>query len=57
MDKSSIIENAYKTIKSNIDWGIECDSKVFGYFIDGVISMTETLLEELKEEVCEADWE
>ena len=57
MSRNSIIETAYKTIKNNTEWGVECESKAFGYFIDGVISMTETLLEQFNEDgrPCDSD--
>ena len=57
MNRNAVIETAYKTIKSNTEWGVECESKAFGYFIDGVISVTETLLERFSEDgrSCESD--
>ena len=57
MNRNTIIETAYRTIKSNTEWGVECENKAFGYFIDGIISMTESLLEKFNEDgrTCESD--
>ncbi|MBQ4523514.1 MAG: hypothetical protein IJA10_11275 [Lachnospiraceae bacterium] len=54
MDKNTVIETAYKTIKNNAEWGIECENKTFGYFVDGIIAMTDAMLERINKS-CKAD--
>lgn len=50
MNKNQIIETAYKTIKESIDWGIEDKSNTYGYWIDGVVTVVDNLLDKIKEE-------
>ena len=57
MNRNTVIEIAYKTIKDNVEWGAECENKTFGYFIEGIVSMTDALLEKFNEggRPCEDD--
>ena len=48
MDKNTIYEAAYETIKDSTGWGEE--HKNYGTYILGVIDMTDKLLEKLDEE-------
>lgn len=48
MDKNKVLEIAFKTIKDSTDWGIECEDKTYGYWIDGVVAMTESVLDEFE---------
>ena len=48
MDKNTIYEAAYETIKDSTDWGEE--DKNYGTYILGVVDMTDKLLEKLDEE-------
>lgn len=50
MDKNQIIEAAFETIKESIEWGIEDKSDRYGHFVDGVVTMTDNLLNKMKEE-------
>lgn len=50
MDKNQIIETAFETIKESTEWGLEDKSDRYGHFIDGVVTMTDNLLDKLKEE-------
>lgn len=47
MDKNRILEITFETIKESTEWGLDCDNKNYGYWIDGVVAMTESLLDEL----------
>lgn len=49
MDKNQIIETAFETIKESTEWGLE-DGKTYGHWIDGVVTMTDNLLDKMKEE-------
>ena len=55
MKRSVIFETAYETIKENSEWGIECTDKTYGYFIDGIIAMTDALIKELDQTVCDKE--
>ena len=46
MDKNKILEIAFNTIKDSTDWGMDCENKNYGFFIDGVVTMTSNLLDE-----------
>lgn len=46
MDKDKIFEIFFKTIQESTEWGLGCDDKNYGHWIDGVIAITENLLEE-----------
>ena len=51
MDKNQIYETAFETIKESTEWGIEEeDSKIYGHWIDGVVTVVNSLLDKLKEE-------
>lgn len=50
MDKNKIIEVAFETIKESTEWGIEDKSDRYGHFVDGVVTMTDNLLNKMKEE-------
>lgn len=50
MDKNQIIEAAFETIKESTEWGIEDKSDRYGHFVDGVVIMTDNLLNKMKEE-------
>lgn len=47
MDRLLVLEATYETIKDSLDWGI--GEKEYGGFVNGIIAMTENLLEKLKE--------
>lgn len=50
MDKNQIIEAAFETIKESTEWGIEDKSDRYGHFVDGVVTMTDNILNKMKEE-------
>ena len=50
MDKNQIIETAFETIKEATEWEMEDKSDRYGHFVDGVVTMTDNLLNKLKEE-------
>lgn len=47
MDRNKIIKVAYETIKESTEWGMGCESKEYGNWIDGVITIVDNLLEEI----------
>lgn len=49
MDKNQIIEAAFETIKESTEWGIEDKSDRYGHFVDGVVTMADTLLNKINE--------
>ncbi len=50
MDRIQIIETAFDTIRESTEWGIEDKSDRYGHFVDGVVTMTENLLNLIEEE-------
>lgn len=50
MNKCEIIEAAFETIKGSTEQGIEDKSDRYGHFVDGVVTMTDNLLNKMKEE-------
>lgn len=50
MNKNQVIETAFETIKESTEWGIEDKSDRYGHFVDGVVTMTDNLLNKMKEE-------
>lgn len=50
MDKDRIIETAFETIKESTEWGIDAESKTYGPWIDGIVTVVDNLLDKLKEE-------
>lgn len=49
MNKTIILEAAFKTIKDSLGWGSGCEDNSHTMFVDGIVSMTETLLEGFNE--------
>lgn len=52
MDRNTILEAMYKVIKNSLEWGVDCRSNSYGYFVDGVIAATESLLKEEENSDC-----
>lgn len=50
MDKNEIIETVFETIKESTEWGLEDESKTYGHWIDGVVTMADNLLNKINEE-------
>lgn len=48
MDKNKILEIAFETIKDSTEWGIECEDKTYGHYVDGVVTMTDNILNEFE---------
>lgn len=47
MNRMDILESMYEVIKDSLDWGL--DTKEYGYFVDGVVAMTEVMLKRLRD--------
>lgn len=48
MNRIDILESMYEIIQDSLNWGL--DTKEYGYFVNGVTAMTETMLKGLKDE-------
>jgi len=50
MEKNQIYETAFETIKESTEWGIEEEnSKIYGHFVDGVVTVVDNLLDKINE--------
>ena len=47
MDKNKIIEVAFETIKNSTEWGIDCEDKTYGNWIDGVVTVVDNIIESM----------
>lgn len=53
MNRSDILEAMYEVIKDSTEWGVSCEDGSYGEYVDGVVAMTEALLNKHKiKEVC-----
>lgn len=50
MDRTTILESVYETVKDSLEWAETYEEKYYHY-IDGVISMSENLLKKLNRTV------
>lgn len=50
MDKNQIYEAAFETIKESTEWGIDEESKTYGHWVDGVVTVVDNLLDKINEE-------
>lgn len=50
MDENLIYKTTFETIKESTEWGIEEeDSKTYGHWIDGVVTVVDNLLDKIDE--------
>lgn len=49
MNKEMILEAMYEAIKESIEWGF--DEKDYAQFVDGVLAVTEKLLEKSRQKI------
>ena len=47
INKGMVLEATRKAIKESLEWGTTCGDNSFGYYVDGIISITDILLEKL----------
>ena len=52
INKNRILEIAFETIKDSTEWGIECEDKSYGHYVDGVIRMIDNLIYEFNKKSC-----
>lgn len=52
MDKNKIIEVAFETIRESTEWGIECEDKTYGNWIDGVVTVVDNIISEINKSDC-----
>lgn len=45
MNREDIVNAFYETIKDSTEWGISCDDRTYAYFVDGVVAMTEKMID------------
>ena len=50
MDKNQIIETAFEAIRESTEWGIEEEGRVYGHFVDGIVTIVDRLLDKINEE-------
>lgn len=50
MDENLIYKAAFETIKESTEWGIEEEGKTYGHWIDGVVTVVDSLLDKINEE-------
>lgn len=51
--KNDVYEEFYNIVNDSTEWGIDADSSKYGYYIDGVVSMAQTLLEKFNDKATE----
>ena len=47
MDKNMIYKVVFEEIKDSTEWGCTCKDDTYSWYIDGVISLTNRIIEEL----------
>lgn len=50
MDRMTVLEAMYETVKESLDWAFECRDDDYSYYMDGVVDVTEKLLEKVNAE-------
>lgn len=50
IDKNQIMEATFEIIKESTEWGINEESKIYGHWVDGVVTVVDNLLVKIKEE-------
>jgi len=50
IDKNQIMEATFEIIKESTEWGINEESKIYGHWVDGVMTFADALLDKLSEE-------
>lgn len=53
MDKNKVLEIFYETIKDSMEVAFGDKNCHYPYFVDGILCMTENILEEFDKKVCE----
>lgn len=49
MDRMTVLEAMYETVKESLDWAFECRDDDYSYYMDGVVDVTEKMLEKIEE--------
>ena len=50
MDKTLVLEAMYKAVKESLEWGIDCKDCSHSFHIDGIVAVTEMILNKLEDE-------
>ena len=50
MSENQIIKIAFETIKESTEWGLECKDQTYGHWIDGVVTVVDSILKKIDEE-------
>lgn len=49
MNKNEIIETAFEVIKTSTEWGTSEDSRAYGCWVDGVVTIVDRLIKNIDE--------
>lgn len=49
INKCTILEATREAIQESLEWGTACSDNSFGYFVDGIMAVTDILLAKLNE--------
>lgn len=47
MNKTMILETAFETINESLEWGFECEKNEYENYINGVVDITNKLLDKI----------
>ena len=50
MDKTLVLEAMYEAVSDSLDWGVECKDGSHACFVDGIVAVTEMILNKLEDE-------
>lgn len=50
MDRNQIIDTTFEVIGESTEWGKGEEGKVYGHFVDGIVTVVERLLDKIDEE-------
>ena len=45
ISRSMILESMYEVIKDSTEWGVSCEDGSYGNYVDGVMAMTDKMLD------------
>ena len=49
MVKTLVLESMYEAVKESLEWGIDCKDCSHSFHIDGIVAVTEMILNKLEE--------
>lgn len=48
MCKTLVLEAMYEVISDSLEWGLDCKDGSFNYHIDGIVALTDKILDKIK---------